>query len=73
MIRTIADTGDKSPGEVIRELRLARGISMRELSDMVGVDPSAISLWENGKRTPSVESFASVILALGGELIVADR
>ena len=39
----------------LRELRKARGITMKELGDMLGVSESTISLYENGKREPSYE------------------
>lgn len=70
MIKTLAQTGDKSVGDSIRNLRMARGLSIRELAAETGLSPAATSRWESGKRIPSVESFNKVMAALNAELTV---
>lgn len=45
-------------GEQIRWLRRSRGISQRELAEMVGTDPTSVSRWEEGKRAPSRKHMA---------------
>ena len=40
----------------LRELRKARGMSMKELGEALGCSESTISLYENGKREPSFET-----------------
>jgi DNA-binding XRE family transcriptional regulator len=40
--------------KTIRALRRERGWTQFELALMVGVQPQAIYLWENGRRTPQV-------------------
>lgn len=73
MIKTLAQTGDKSVGESIRDLRTARGLSIRELATEAGLSSAAISRWESGKRIPSVESFNKVMAALNAELTVVAK
>jgi transcriptional regulator with XRE-family HTH domain len=73
MIKTLAQTGDKSVGESIRDLRTSRGLSIRELATETGLSSAAISRWESGKRIPSVESFNKVMAALNAELTVVAK
>ena len=73
MIKTLAQTGDKSVGELIRDLRTSRGLSIRELATETRLSSAAISRWESGKRIPSVESFNKVMAALNAELTVVAK
>lgn len=38
----------------LKELRLERGIGQVELANSIGVSKGIISLWENGKREPTL-------------------
>lgn len=38
----------------IKSLREAKGLSQKELAKELGVDQSAVCLWENGKTFPRV-------------------
>jgi len=38
--------------KLLRELRKARGLSMKELGNYIGLSESTISLYETGKRQP---------------------
>lgn len=38
----------------LKELRLERGIGQIELANSIGVSKGIISLWENGKREPTL-------------------
>lgn len=38
----------------LRSLRIAKGISMKELGEVIGVSESAVSLYETGKRSPDI-------------------
>lgn len=40
-------------------------LSISKLAVMIGSDRSMVSGWENGRRTPTVESLARVAVALG--------
>ncbi|MCR5663565.1 MAG: helix-turn-helix domain-containing protein [Oscillospiraceae bacterium] len=39
----------------LRDYRLARGLTMKELGEAVGVSESAVGLWETGRRKPNYE------------------
>ena len=54
-------------GEALREARRARGLSLRELADRLGVSPSLISQIETGRANPSV----STLYAIASELDVS--
>lgn len=45
-------------GKRIKDLRIERGLSQQELGDMIGVTKVSICGYENGTRTPSLETFA---------------
>jgi transcriptional regulator with XRE-family HTH domain len=54
--------------EELRRLRKERGLTQRGLADASGVDPATISLVENGKRRPHLETLDSLAGALGVEV-----
>jgi len=54
-------------GERVRAERLARGLSLRELADRVGLSPSLISQIETGRARPSVQT----LYALADELTIS--
>jgi transcriptional regulator with XRE-family HTH domain len=68
-------------GKRIKDMRLEKGMSQQELGDMIGVTKVSICGYENGTRTPSLETFG--ILAdifetttdylLGREVSVVDE
>ena len=43
--------------ERIKKLRQEKGMSQQELGDMIGVTKVSVCGYENGTRTPSLESF----------------
>ena len=55
---------NKSCGEVIREARVARGLSLRELARRIDITPSYLSDIENDRRVPAEE----ILRALSREL-----
>ena len=52
-------------GESIRDARLARGISLRQLAREVGIDHSHLSKIENGRDTVGKKSLLRIAEALG--------
>lgn len=52
-------------GSKLRELRARRGLGLRELAVRSGVSHSAISLIERGRMSPSVDTLAAVLDAMG--------
>jgi transcriptional regulator with XRE-family HTH domain len=63
-IRQVTPRG-RALAAALREMRIRRGISGRELGKRLGLSHSAISHWETGRRIPSPEEAASVLTALG--------
>lgn len=55
----------KGAGEVIREARLAAGLSQAELAKRVGTNQSAVSFIERGRRIPDVAIVARIADAVG--------
>jgi transcriptional regulator with XRE-family HTH domain len=51
-------------GRAVRTVRAAKGLSQKELAEMVGKDASYLSLIESGRREPS----SKVIESLAGAL-----
>lgn len=52
-------------GKRLRELRSARGLSLRQLAKLIDASPSLLSQIENGKVTPSVDTLYLLSGALG--------
>lgn len=52
-------------GEIIRSIRTQRNISMNELANMIGTSQSALSMIENGRRTPNLTTLNRIAEALG--------
>lgn len=47
-------------GENVRILRTLKGLSMKELGDVLGVANSTISNWENSRKEPSFETLQKI-------------
>jgi transcriptional regulator with XRE-family HTH domain len=63
-------------GEHLRARRHARGLSLRELADRLGVSPSLISQIERGRANPSVSTLYQIVAELDvslDELLFNDR
>ena len=57
-----------TPGQLIRETRLRRGLSQRRLARRVGTRQSAISRLEADEVSPSVETLDQLLRAMGERL-----
>lgn len=55
-------------GRLLREARTAAGLSQAKLAQKAGVTQSVISVYEAGRRQPSVPTLAALIAATGYEL-----
>lgn len=53
-----------SIGEFIQEARFTRKLSVKELSEESGLSYGTIRAYEQNRRTPSVESFHKLLVAL---------
>lgn len=52
-------------GELIHQLRKQRGLSQRDLANILGISPVNISQLENDKREPRLETLLKLADALG--------
>ncbi|WP_066837191.1 helix-turn-helix domain-containing protein [Rufibacter ruber] len=57
--------GERTFGEVMRELRKGKGLSQEELAFRCGLDRTYISLLERGLRVPTIVTLFKVSEALG--------
>src|SRR5947209_16014989 len=48
----------------IKEIRLARGMTLQSVSDVSGLSPSMLSLVERGRASPSIGSLVVIASAL---------
>lgn len=51
-------------GNHIRELRKARKLSLRDVAFKIGMEPSNLSVIENGKSNPQILTYARIASAL---------
>ena len=61
----IATRSEQQVGELVRELREARRLSVRTLAAQAGFSPSFISQVENEQASPSIASLERIATALG--------
>lgn len=47
-------------GKKLRELRLERGISQKELGENLGFCNQSVSFWETGQREPDLDSIVKI-------------
>jgi predicted nucleotidyltransferase/DNA-binding XRE family transcriptional regulator len=60
--------GTMKAASLLREARTAAGLSQAELAQKAGVTQSVISVYEAGRRQPSVPTLTALIAATGYEL-----
>ena len=65
----IATRSEQQLGELVRELREDRRLSVRTLAAQAGFSPSFISQVENGQASPSIVSLERIAAALGVTLV----
>lgn len=44
----------------LKEIRIQRGISQRELGEAIGVSHASIAMYESGRRQPEVETLEAI-------------
>ncbi len=45
----------KNYGEAIKEQRVVRGLTLKQLEKETGITNASLSRWENGKMIPSID------------------
>ncbi len=58
------------PGEIVREARLAAGLSQRALARLAGTSQPAVARYESGAAAPSWETLQRLTAACGRQLLV---
>ena len=61
---------DRSPGQLLREARLRRGVSQKRLAIRARTTQSAISRIENDQISPTVETLRGLLHMLGEDLVL---
>ena len=64
---------DFTPAHLIRSLRLNKGYTVNELASRSRCSKSAISRYENGNRTPTIDAFNRIVMALDYEVVVVKK
>jgi transcriptional regulator with XRE-family HTH domain len=52
-------------GTAIREARVARNLTQRELAERLGTSPANVSRWETGRAMPGLDRLPTLCDALG--------
>lgn len=60
-------------GAMIKDIRTRRGLSIRALGELSGVQFANIGKLERGEYNPSVNILNKLLLALGCELIIREN
>lgn len=60
-------------GAIIKDIRNRRGLSIRALGELSGVQFANIGKLERGEYNPSVNILNKLLLALGCELIIREK
>lgn len=53
-----------SLGEKLRSLRESKGLTMKELSEKLGVDRTSVSAWERDRTTPNYDMLIKICSVL---------
>lgn len=59
-------------GDRLRELRLAKGLTQKELAEAAQIQQSALSRWELGEQPPPFDAVHKLCKALGVRCTVFD-
>ena len=63
----------ETAGALLRQARVAAGLSQAELAARAGVTQSVISAYESGHRQPAIPALAALVDAAGYELVMDVR
>lgn len=66
-------TATDTAGRMIREIRLAGGLSQAELARRAGLTRSVVNAYEHGTRQPGVDALDRIAAAAGMRLSFAPR
>lgn len=52
-------------GNKVKDMRIANGLTQRQLADKIGVTQNELSRWESGKVTPKIDKIKLISITLG--------
>jgi transcriptional regulator with XRE-family HTH domain len=61
---------DLEPAYQVTRLRIMRGLTQKQLADLVGTKQSSIARLESGRTQPTVSFLRRIVHALGGQLFI---
>jgi len=59
-------------GNFLRQLRVSRGLSQRQLAEVVGVSQPNLSAYEHDRRVPTMDTLNKIAVACGYQLAASD-
>ena len=60
-------------GAILKEERINKGLSIRELAEKAGVTERAVYYWERGEKNMSIESADKVFKALEVSITIGSK
>ena len=70
MFTLTKDGEEGSLGQVIKKIRIRKGLKLKDVAGKVGITESALSKYENDKRRPSYAMLTKILKALDAELYI---
>lgn len=70
MFTLTKDGEEGSLGQVIKKIRIRKGLKLKDVAGKVGITESALSKYENDKRRPSYAMLMKILRALDAELYI---
>ena len=68
---TLTKDGEEGTlGQVIKKIRIRKGLKLKDVAGKVGITESALSKYENDKRRPSYAMLMKILRALDAELYI---
>lgn len=68
-MKTVAKL-DAILGKRLKEFRLARSLTRKQLGEMIGIDPQTIYFWESARHKPSLDTIRHLnSLPIGKHLV----
>jgi transcriptional regulator with XRE-family HTH domain len=62
-----------TPGELLRRIRLEKGLTQRQLADRAGTSQPVISAYEHDRRDPTFCTLHRLVAAAGAQLRLESR
>lgn len=65
------DSFKKNIGDQIRDARKAKGLTQKELGEILGIGEPTVNKYESGKQNPTVETLFKIAEALNLKLKIS--